>query len=103
MKLKSVQNLKNKLISCFKNDKNMVKFDRSTKSLKNFQFDWFLLCKIYNVWPKKYRGFSYMTLKNDAKFEKKLTCSLENDRNFANSGSISEKQPFSISKQERYR
>ena len=23
------------------------------KSLKNFYFDWFLLCKVYSVWPKK--------------------------------------------------
>ena len=28
---------------------------------------------------KKYRGVSFMTLKSDAKFEKKLTCGLEND------------------------
>ena len=23
------------------------------KSLKNLHFDWFLLCKVFNVWPKK--------------------------------------------------
>ena len=34
---------------------------------------------------KKYRGVTFMTLKNHAKFEEKLTCGLENDiRNLAN-------------------
>ena len=26
---------------------------RTLKSLKNLHFDWSLLCKVYNVWPKK--------------------------------------------------
>ena len=26
---------------------------RALKSLKNLHFDWSLLCKVYNVWPKK--------------------------------------------------
>ena len=38
-----------KLICCFKNDKNLENFDRALKSLKNLHFDWFLLCKVYNV------------------------------------------------------
>ena len=42
-----------KLIFYFKNDKNLVNFDRSTKKSKNFHFDWSFLCKVYNVWPKK--------------------------------------------------
>ena len=33
---------------------------------------------------KMYRELSFMTLKGDAKFEEKLTCDLENDRNIAN-------------------
>ena len=42
----------------FKNDKNLVNFDPSTKKLMisaliNLHFDWSLLCKVYNVWPKK--------------------------------------------------
>ena len=45
-----------KVICCFKNDKNLVNFDPSTQSLKNLYFDWFLLYKVYNIWPKKYRG-----------------------------------------------
>ena len=26
---------------------------QAPKSLKDLHFDWFLLCKVYNVWPKK--------------------------------------------------
>ena len=37
-------------LNCLKNDKN---FDLSTRNSQNFYFDWFLLCKAYNVWPKK--------------------------------------------------
>ena len=42
-----------KLICCFKNDKNLVNFGLNTRNSWNFYFDWFLLCKVYNVWPKK--------------------------------------------------
>ena len=43
------------------------------------------LYKVYNVWLKKNKDkLSFMTLKSDAKFEEKLTYSLENDmRNLA--------------------
>ena len=38
------------------------------------------LYKVYNVWLKKNKDkLSFMTLKSDAKFEEKLTYSLEND------------------------
>ena len=33
-------------LNCLKNDKN---FDLSTRNSQNFYFDWFLLCKAYNV------------------------------------------------------
>ena len=47
---------------------------RALWSLKNLLFDWFLLCNVYNVWPK------------NAKLKESLTCGLENDmRNLANS------------------
>ena len=26
---------------------------QALESLKNLHFDWFLMCKVYNVWPKK--------------------------------------------------
>ena len=42
-----------KFEECFKNDKNLVKFDLSTWNLKNLHFHLSLLCKVFNVWPKK--------------------------------------------------
>ena len=54
-----------KLICCFKNDRNLANFDLSTRSLKNLHCYWFLLCKIFNVWPKKvWKKFG---LENDMK------------------------------------
>ena len=38
-----------KLMCCFKNDKNLAKLE----SLKNVHLHLFLLCKVFNVWPKK--------------------------------------------------
>ena len=77
--------LMEKLIRCFKNNKNLVNFDLSTRNSHYFYFDWFLLCEVHNVWPKEYKEVSFMTLKSGAKFEEKLTCGLENDlRNMAN-------------------
>ena len=79
---KSVAKFEEKLIFCFKNDKNLVNFDLSTKNSKKFAL-WSLLCKVF--WPTKYREVYFMTLKSHAKFEEKLTCGLENDmRNLAN-------------------
>ena len=46
MTLKSDAKLEQKLICCFKNDKNFVKFDLSTPSSQNFHFNWFLLCTV---------------------------------------------------------
>ena len=34
-----------KFICCFKNDKNLVNFDLSTRNSQNFHFDWFLYSK----------------------------------------------------------
>ena len=48
MTLKSDAKFEEKLICCFKNDKNLVNFDLSTRNSQNFYFDWFLLCKVYN-------------------------------------------------------
>ena len=53
MTLKSDAKFEEQLVYCFKNDKNLVNFDLSTRNSQNFHFDWFLLCKVYNVWPKK--------------------------------------------------
>ena len=32
------------LICCFKDDKDLVNFDLSTRNSQDFYFDWFLLC-----------------------------------------------------------
>ena len=45
MTLKSDVKSEEKLICCFKYDKNLVNFDLSTQ---NFYFDWFFLGKVYN-------------------------------------------------------
>ena len=49
MTLKSDEKFEEKLICCFKKDKNFENFDLGTRSSQNFHFDWFALCKIYNV------------------------------------------------------
>ena len=49
MTLKSDAKFEEKLICCFKNDKNLVNFDLSTRNYQNFDLDWFILCKVYNV------------------------------------------------------
>ena len=53
MTLKEDVKFEEKLICYLKNDKNLVNFDLSTQNSQNFVFDWFLLCKVYNFWPKK--------------------------------------------------
>ena len=56
----------------------LKKDDLSTWNSQNFLFDWFLLWKVYNIWPKKSaEGLSFMTLKSDAKFEEELTGALK--------------------------
>ena len=76
---KSGAKFEEKLIFCFKNDKYLVTkiLIQALKSLKNLHFDWFLLCKVYNVWPKtSTEELYFMTLKSHATFEEKLTCGL---------------------------
>ena len=53
MTLKIDAKFEEKLICCFKNDKNLVNFDPSTRKSQNLHFHWFLLCKVFNVWPEK--------------------------------------------------
>ena len=48
-----VQNLKKNLFFVSKMTKIWWILIRALKSLKNFNFDWSLLYKVYNVWPKK--------------------------------------------------
>ena len=49
MTLKIDAKFEEKLICCFKNDKNYVSFALSTRNAQSFYFDCFLLCKVYNV------------------------------------------------------
>ena len=49
MNLKIDAKFEEKLICCFKNDKNLVNFDPSTRKSQNVHFHWFLLCKVFNV------------------------------------------------------
>ena len=78
MTLKSDAKFEEKLICCFKNDKNLVNFDPSPRKSPKFAFT--LVPFVHGA-----EELSYMTLKSDAKFEEKLTCGLENDtQNLAN-------------------
>ena len=67
MTLKIDAKFEEKLICCFKTDKNLVNFYPSTQKSQKVTL-WSVLC-----------------LKGDAKFEEKLTCGLENNmRNLTN-------------------
>ena len=59
---------------------------RALKGLQNLHFYLLLLCKVFNIWPKKVTvELSFTARKGDAKFEEKLNCGLENGmRNMAN-------------------
>ena len=52
MTLKSDAKLEEKLI-WFRNEEKLLKFDLITQNSQKFYFDWFLLCKVFKVWPKK--------------------------------------------------
>ena len=65
----------------FKNDKNLVNFDPSTQK----SFIGSCCAKYLKFDLKKYRGVIFHDNEEDAKFEEKLTCGLENEiRNIAN-------------------
>ena len=50
MALKIDAKFEEKLICCFKNDKNLVNVYLSTWNSQNFHLGWFLWCKVYNFW-----------------------------------------------------
>ena len=54
-------------------------FNCSHKISPNLYFDGLL--KVYKILAKKYKGVYLITLKIDAKFEKKLICIFKNDKN----------------------
>ena len=49
MILQSDAKFEEKLICCFKADKNLVNFDLNTRNSQNFYFHWFLLSKIHGM------------------------------------------------------
>ena len=55
----------------YKNDKNLVKFDLSTCKSPNLHFHLLLLCKVFNVWPRKvqrsYLSWHWRVIRNSKK------------------------------------
>ena len=51
--MRMVQNLQRNLFFVSKMTRIWWILIWALKSLKNLHFDWSLLCKVYNVWPKK--------------------------------------------------
>ena len=66
------------LTFCSKNDMgNLVNFNASNLNFNNLHFNMLLLSKVYYVRAKKRtEELCAITLKNDTKFEKELTCAL---------------------------
>ena len=71
MTLKRNAKFEGKLICCFKNGKNLLNFDLSTPNSQNPS----LICSFSYITfdLKSTWELSFMTLKNDAKFDEKLT------------------------------
>ena len=78
MTMKNDTTFEEELICQFKIDiRNLMNLTWALESLKNLHHSRLLLTKLYNVWAKKkYRGVRVclIALKNDAKFEGKMTC-----------------------------
>ena len=74
MTLKGDAKFKGNLTRGLKNDtRNLVNFHARSRQSENLHFDGLLLSKAYKVRWKSARELCLMTLKNDAKFEEKLT------------------------------
>ena len=54
-----MQNLKKNQFFVSKMTKVWSILIRAPKNLNNLHIDWSLSCKVYNVWPKKYRGIIF--------------------------------------------
>ena len=48
-------------------------------ALKNLHFDWSYLCKVYNLWPKKYRRVIFHDTEESCKIWRNLACGFKND------------------------
>ena len=78
---RSGEKFEKKTYFLFQIDKNLVNFDPSTKRSKKFAL--WLVSFVQSIQPltwKRMEEIYFMTPKSHAKFEKKLTCGLENDR-----------------------
>ena len=53
MTLKIDAKFEEKLICCFKNDKNLVNFDTSTLKSQKFALSLVSIGTVFNIWPKK--------------------------------------------------
>ena len=74
MTLKGDAKFKGNLTRGLKNNtRNLVNFHARSRQSENLHFDGLLLSKTYKVRWKSARELCLMTLKNDAKFEEKLT------------------------------
>ena len=66
-----VQNLKKNLFFVSKMTRIWWILIWALKSLKNLHFDWSLLCKVYNVWPKKVQGSIFHDTEESCKIWRK--------------------------------
>ena len=78
-----MQNLKKQWFVVLKMTRIRWFLTGALKSLKNLHFDWSLSCKVHDFWAKNSsKELSFMIQESDAKFEEKLTCGVENDKEF---------------------
>ena len=49
MALNTDAKFEEKLTCSFKNDKNLLNFDPSSRKSQRLHFLWFLLCKVFNI------------------------------------------------------
>ena len=83
--MRVVQNLKRNLFFVSKMTRIWWILIWALKSLKNLHFDWSLLCKVYNVWPKKVQRSIFHDTEESCKIWRKTDLCFEKDmRNLAN-------------------
>ena len=83
--MRVVQNLIRNLFFVSKMTRIWWVFIWALKSLKNLHFDWSILCKAYNVWPKKVKWSIFHDTQQLSKIWRKTDLWFGNDmRNLAN-------------------
>ena len=83
MTLKINTKFEEKPIRCFKTDKDLLNFDRSTQKSQKFTL-WFVpsVKNMQSLIQKSTEEFSFTTQESDKKFEEKMTFVLENNEEF---------------------